>query len=37
MCQNQMKARNKTMEEEKVEVMQEITDENFVEVFEEEV
>lgn len=37
MCQNQTKVRNKTMEEEKVEVMQEITDENFVEVFEEEV
>ena len=36
MCQTK-KVRNKTMEEEKVEVMQEITDENFVEVFEEEI
>ena len=36
MCQTK-KARNKTMEDEKVEVMQEIADENFVEVFEEEV
>ena len=36
MCQIK-KVRNKTMEEEKVEVMQEITDEKFEEIFEEEV
>lgn len=36
MCQKK-KARNKTMEEEKVEVMQEVTNENFEEIFEEEV
>lgn len=36
MCQTK-KVRNKTMEDEKVEVMQEITDENFEELFEEEV